>query len=90
MVRHGNSVDVVTIGVRRYRLLLSPEKFDLGADVVVRTNGRESFRGRVARSLDTLLEWAAEDVDRTMLFAAQLVIVVPPGADAEAAHTPSK
>ena len=44
----------------------------------------ESFRGRVARSLDTLLEWAADDVDRTMLFAAQLEIVVPPGSTPEA------
>ncbi len=72
VVRQGNTVEVVAVGVRRYRLLLSPEEFDLGADVVVRTNGHESFRGRVARSLETLLEWAAEDVDRTMLFAVQL------------------
>jgi hypothetical protein len=47
---------------------------------IARSQCRESFRGRVARSVDTLLEWAAEDVDRTMLFAAQLEIVVPPGS----------
>ena len=77
VVRLGNTVEAVAIGVRRYRLLLSPEKFDFGRDVVVSTNGRESFRGRVVPSLYALLEWAAEDVDRAMLFAAQLEIVVP-------------
>jgi hypothetical protein len=81
-------VEVAAVGVRRYRLLISPEEFDLGADVVVRTNGQESFRGRVTRSLDTLLEWAAEDVDRSMLFAAQIEIAVPPGSEAALA-TPS-
>ncbi|MBN2371635.1 MAG: hypothetical protein JXO72_14225, partial [Vicinamibacteria bacterium] len=70
--RKGNTVEVVAIGIRRCRLLLSPEEFDLGAEVVVRTNDQESFRSRVQPSLDTLLEWAAEDVDRAMLFAAQL------------------
>ena len=78
VTRQGNTVDVQSLGVRRYRLLLSPEKFDLDNDVVVRTDGRDSFRGRVERSRETLLEWAAEDVDRTLLFAAELEIRVPP------------
>ena len=75
--RKGNVFEVVTSGVERYRLLLSPEKVDLDADVIVRTNGQESFRGRVERNLAVLLEWAAEDVDRTMLFAAEIAVTVP-------------
>ena len=76
--RSDNTVDVIARGVRRYRLLLSPEEFDLNDDVVVRTNGRESFRGLVPREVATLLAWAARDMDRTMLFAAELAIEVPP------------
>ena len=30
------------------------------------------------RSLATLLDWAARDMDRTVLFAAELSIEVPP------------
>jgi poly(3-hydroxybutyrate) depolymerase len=77
--RQGNTVEVLARGVRRYRLLLSPEEFDLDAEIIVRTNGRESFRGVVPRRLETLLDWAARDMDRTMLFAAELSIEVPPG-----------
>ncbi len=77
VVRKGNEVEVQTRGVERYRLLLSPAEFDLDSDVVVRTNGRESYRGRVPRRVETLLQWAAEDVDRTTLFAAELPISVP-------------
>jgi predicted esterase len=75
--RQGNRIDVASHGVRRYRLLLSPEEVDLDAEVVVTTNGAESFRGLVPRSLTTLLDWASRDMDRTMLFAAELAIEVP-------------
>jgi predicted esterase len=83
--RKGNVFDVTTSGVDRYRLLLSPEKVDLDAEVIVRTNGQVSHRGRVERSLATLLEWAAEDVDRTMLFAAEIAVTVPRQAPPAAA-----
>lgn len=76
--RVGNLVEVLTLGVRRYRLLLSPEEIDFDSEVIVRTNGVESFRGLVPRSLEALLAWAALDRDRTMLFAAELSVEVPP------------
>jgi hypothetical protein len=75
--RQGNRIDVTSHGVKRYRLLLSPEEVDLDAEVVVTTNGSESFRGVVPPSLTTLLDWAGRDMDRTMLFAAELAIEVP-------------
>jgi len=80
--RQGNRIDVTSHGVRRYRLLLSPEEVDLDAEVVVTTNGSESFRVVVPRSLTTLLDWAGRDMDRTLLFAAELEIEVPPAAPA--------
>jgi predicted esterase len=87
--RQGNTVDVRTRGVQSYRLLLSPEEFDLDAEIVVTTNGQESFRGVVPRSLATLLHWAARDMDRTMLFAAELSIEVPPFAPRESGDAPT-
>jgi len=76
--RTGNTVDVLTLGVRRLRLLLSPRELDLEEEITVTTNGRESFRGRVQPRVGTLLEWAARDMDRELLFAAEVVIDVPP------------
>jgi predicted esterase len=76
--RSANGIDVLTLGVRRLRLLLSPRELDLAEEITVTTNGRESFRGRLRPSIGTLLEWAARDMDRELLFAAELVIDVPP------------
>lgn len=76
--RRGNAIDVAAAGVRRYRLLLSPEELDLGEEITVTTGGRISFQGRVEPSLETLLQWAARDGDRTMLFAAELAVAIDP------------
>lgn len=86
--RRGNTVDARAIGIRRYRLLLSPEEFDLDTEVVVNTNGQESFRGVVPRDLSKLLDWAARDMDRRMLFAAELCIEVPPSAPGRSGDAP--
>ncbi len=76
LLRDDNHIDVVTRGVRRYALLLSPEQFDFTQSFRVTTNGRVSFEGMVEPSPETLLRWAARDRDRTMLFGAQLDIEV--------------
>ena len=76
LLRDGNHIDVVTRGVRRYTLLLSPEQFDFTQSFRVTTNGRVSFEGMVDPNPETLLRWAARDRDRTMLFGAQLDIEV--------------
>lgn len=75
--RSGNEIDVQTWGVRRYTLLLAPSEIDFERPVVVRTDGFESFRGRLEPSTEVLLRWAARDADRTMLFGAELSIDVP-------------
>ncbi len=76
LLRDDNHIGVVTRGVRRYTLLLSPEQFDFAQSFRVTTNGRVSFEGMVEPSPETLLRWAARDRDRTMLFGAQLDIEV--------------
>ena len=76
LLRDGNEIAVVTRGVRRYKLLLSPEQFDFTTPFRVVTNDVESFAGVVEPSSQTLLRWAARDRDRTMLFGAELDIEV--------------
>jgi hypothetical protein len=62
--------------VAAFTLLLSPDQFDLNRAVTVAVNGRTVFDGIVRRDIRTLLKWAARDNDRTMLFAAELPVVV--------------
>jgi hypothetical protein len=76
LARNGNDVVVVTRGVRRYTLLLSPEQFDFTQPITIDTNGVTVFDGVVAPDVDTLLRWAALDQDRTAMFGAELEVEV--------------
>ena len=55
-------------------LLLDDRLVDFGKEVVVRVNGAEKFRGRIAPSLATMLLTAAERNDPEMLFLARVRI----------------
>jgi predicted esterase len=72
--RKGNVVAAMTRGVARFRLLLSPEQFDFAEGVEVVANGVTAFRGRVEPRRETLLEWVSKDLDRSMLFAAEVEV----------------
>lgn len=74
--RNGNTVEIEAFHVRRLRLLLSPNEFDLAKPIRVLFNGREVLNRVVQPELETLLEWAARDQDRTMLFVAEVVVEV--------------
>ncbi|MCP4662803.1 MAG: hypothetical protein GY856_46010 [bacterium] len=76
LVRQDNRIVVHTRGVRRFKLLLSPDQFDFSRPITVITNGATSFDGPVTLDSATLLRWAGEDQDRTMLFGAELEIEV--------------
>jgi predicted esterase len=76
IVKNGNTVRATTSGVAEYTLLISPDQFNFDESVTVITNGRVSFIGKVERSVPTLLKWAARDDDRTMLFGAEIQVVV--------------
>jgi membrane-associated protease RseP (regulator of RpoE activity) len=78
LIRKGNTVDAKSRGVAAFTLLLSPDQFDLNRAVTVVVNGRTVFDGIVRRDIRSLLKWAARDNDRTMLFAAELSVVVSP------------
>ena len=72
LVRDGNTVRASTRGVSEFTLLASPDMFDLMQPITVVANGRSVFNGRVQKSVETLIKWAARDNDRTMLFGAEI------------------
>lgn len=76
VTREGNTIRATTRGVAAFTLLLSPDVIDFGRPVTVVADGRTVFEGRVQKSLDTLLTWAARDNDRTMLYAAAVPIAL--------------
>ncbi len=76
LVRDGNTVRATTRGVGAFTLLLSPDAFDLTQPIVVIADGRTVFEGRVQPDVATLLKWAARDNDRTMLYAAELHLIM--------------
>lgn len=77
LVRKDNVVEATTKGVAEFTLLVSPDQFDFAQPVKVITNGQVAFDGRVEKSVQTLMKWAAHDNDRTMLFGAEIRIKVP-------------
>ena len=72
--RRGNEVEVFTSGVRKFTLLLSPSQFNLDDIIRVKANGRVIFEGRVPKKIETLINWALIDRDRTMLYLSELTI----------------
>lgn len=72
--RQANVIDVRADGVGRFTLLLSPQEIDFGENVRVIVNGEDYYDGPVEQDTATLLAGAAEDLDRQLLYTAQLTI----------------
>jgi poly(3-hydroxybutyrate) depolymerase len=77
IARRDNRFVARTRGVRRFRLLLSPEEIDFSRELTVEVNGVVAFQGMVRPDPVTLLSWAMQDRDRSMPFGAELDIEVP-------------
>ena len=75
--RKGNAYEVRTRGVQQFTLLLSPDAIDFSRPVRVTVNGRTVHDAVVARDVATLQKWSAKDHDRTMLYGAELKVLVP-------------
>jgi hypothetical protein len=52
--------------------------FDFDKPVKVIADGRTVFDGVVKKDVSTLMKWAAQDDDRTMLFAAEVHVRLAP------------
>ncbi len=72
----GQRIDVRLRGVTKYALDLAAPLVDLAQEVVVTTNGKESFRGVLPADLGHLLRSFARDRDRSMLPLARVVVEV--------------
>lgn len=72
--RVNNEFNITSFYVNKFTLLLNPEEVDFSKPVVVRVNNEVVFEGMVEQSARTLLEWASQDRDRTMLFTAELAL----------------
>ena len=75
--RTGNAFDVKTRGVQAFTLLLSPDVIDFSKPVRVTVNGKVAHDAVVKPDVATLMTWAARDQDRTMLYGAELHVLVP-------------
>jgi hypothetical protein len=78
-VANGNCIDVTVRNVSRYTLLISGEQFDLSRPIVVSTNGVEVYSGVLEPDVRFMLEQAARDEDRAIVYEARIEIVVPGG-----------
>jgi len=77
ITRRGNVFDAKTRGVQKFTVLLSPDVIDFAKPVQVTVNGKTAFEGAVKKDVATLVQWAARDNDRTMLYGAALTVTVP-------------
>lgn len=69
-----NIINVKSVNVKQFTLLLSPDQFNFEEEIQIITNNELSYKGKVTKDLNTLLIWYSKDLDRTMLFGAELTI----------------
>ena len=75
--RAGNAFDIKSRGVQAFTLLLAPDVIDFTKPVKVTVNGKVAHDAIVKQDTMTMLAWAVRDHDRTMLYGAELHIMVP-------------
>lgn len=78
-----NTIVVHTNRIRRYTIFLNQDLVDFSRSVIVKTNGKPSFEGRVEPSLEILLQEARRRSASPMLYQAKLTIDVPSPDPAE-------
>lgn len=77
VTRDANRFVVTARGISQFTLLLNPEEVDFSQPILVNINGNTVLAQSVSENKETLLKWAREDLDRTMLFTAELTLQVP-------------
>ena len=75
--REGNRITVSAEAILAFTLLLNPEEFDFDRPITVVVNGTPQYEAIVTQEMNTLLEWARRDLDRFLLFTAELNLEVP-------------
>ncbi len=76
--RKGNEITVLARRVAKFEILVSPDAFDLGKEIVVTVNGKPAFKGSVTPDAGVLLdEVRARHGDASVIYVARVVIEVP-------------
>jgi len=75
--RESNRIDVYAYYVNRFTLQLNPKEIDFSQPVQVRINDVLMHDAIVDQDIGTLLK-SAEDLDRSLLFTAELTLEPPP------------
>ncbi len=70
--REGNSIYVTTFDVNAVTLLLNPEEINFSEPVAIYSNGELRVSELITQDAATLLEWAGRDLDKSMLFTAEV------------------
>ena len=70
--RVGNTFEVVADSVAEFTLLLNPQEIDFSKAVQVNVNGALLYYDLVTQDINILLKWARRDLDRSMLYTAEL------------------
>ena len=76
--RDSNRIVLDTVGVDALTLLISPDQFDFGRPLEVIADGERVFEGELTLDEFVMLDWMAIDLDRSMLFAAELNLKIKP------------
>lgn len=72
VARDGNILNVSTVNVELFTLLLSPEEIDFSRPVAIYLNDSLVRSERLDQDPRTLLKWAGNDLDKSMLFTVEL------------------
>ena len=75
--REGNRITVAAEAVTAFTLLLNPEELDFDRPITVVVNGTILHEESVTQSMVTLLDWVQRDLDKSLLFTAELHIELP-------------
>lgn len=75
--RSGNQITVNAERVAEFSLLLNPEEVNFNELLTVTVNGAMLFNRQVTQDAETLLRYAANELDREQLFTAELRLQVP-------------
>jgi poly(3-hydroxybutyrate) depolymerase len=74
--KNGNVINVDTTYVNVVTLLLNPEEVDFSQPVAVYVNGSLRQSEPIREDAEVLLKWAGRDLDRSLLFTAELEVRV--------------
>jgi hypothetical protein len=75
--REGNQITVAAEAISAFTLLLNPEELDFDRPITVIVNGTRQYEEIVTQNMSTLLDWARRDLDRSLLFTAELNLKIP-------------